>query len=561
MEYTKNRYLTALILFCLGLSVSAASYAQDSFIFHIVQKGETLYSISNRYGMSIKEIKRLNPEISDTLKVDEKLKISNTKSAPLSRHHTIQPGETLYRISQLYNIPIEYLRNANPGLSAEKFKSGTTIIIPVASPKPAHTDKNASIQELYQVKSGDTFYGIAHKFGLTTSQLAEANPNANAAQYKLNEGDFIRIPRPYRTDLKDNTSSKDEMSHTNGKKDIKAAIVFPFSTKRANIRKEVVNYYRGILLGVSLFKEQGISFNVYTFSSEDLLQTLNSQILKTSDVIFGPYYSEQIPKLSLLAEKHFIPMFIPGRYESRAVAQKSFSFFAEPEESVATEMSAQTYLQYLSGANTLFLPPKTQDGRNFFSNLSSKINERKGSWNFIANITPSSLKEKMKKSKRNILIADAATASEAKTLIKQIKALGALGAEYQISVYVPSSWLRFGESVINELHEISAYVPIPLLRTWTNTEFMHIRNLCRASFGTDISTADILKIMQGYDAAVYMFGQLVTYGRNPVNVNRVSFMGKPFDAKFRKTGNANSFYNQNLSLVHLDSGHAIKIVN
>ena len=107
MSFIKN---ISLALLLMGISV--ASIAQvpltDKSFSHTVMRGQTLYSISTMYGVSIDDIVTLNPGIDKQLKAGATLRIpQQTKSADGSvetrlHFHTIQAGETLYRITQKY---------------------------------------------------------------------------------------------------------------------------------------------------------------------------------------------------------------------------------------------------------------------------------------------------------------------------------------------------------------------------------------------------------------------------------------------------------------------------
>ena len=44
--------------------------------------------------------------------------------------HTIQAGETLYKLTTMYNVSAKDICEANPGLSAENFRIGQVILIP-----------------------------------------------------------------------------------------------------------------------------------------------------------------------------------------------------------------------------------------------------------------------------------------------------------------------------------------------------------------------------------------------------------------------------------------------
>jgi len=96
-------------------------------LYHKVKKGETLFSIAKRYGKSVEELKRLNHLKGKALKVGTTLLVGIEREKPLKvelpspgeapslgyQYHTVQEGETLYRISLKYGVSVESLREIN----------------------------------------------------------------------------------------------------------------------------------------------------------------------------------------------------------------------------------------------------------------------------------------------------------------------------------------------------------------------------------------------------------------------------------------------------------------
>ncbi len=92
--------------------------------YHIVQKGETFYSIARQYHLTIPQIRQFNhlsPE--DTLKVGQKIILKAPanvlpaqKNQPVAMnyiYHEVKPGETLYRVARHYEVTIKDLMDWN----------------------------------------------------------------------------------------------------------------------------------------------------------------------------------------------------------------------------------------------------------------------------------------------------------------------------------------------------------------------------------------------------------------------------------------------------------------
>ncbi len=96
---------------------------------HIVSRGETLTSISERYGVTISNIKQYNRlENANRIYAGQSLLLG-----PQTTVHTIKQGDTLWGLAQKYNTTVVKIKQSNPELSPERLVIGTTIIIPVES--------------------------------------------------------------------------------------------------------------------------------------------------------------------------------------------------------------------------------------------------------------------------------------------------------------------------------------------------------------------------------------------------------------------------------------------
>jgi len=97
---------------------------------HIVEVGETLYSISGKYFVAVKDIKYFNNLKSNTINVGQKLKLTGGKQPEKITYqtHIVQKGDTLYSLSKKYHITVEKLKTLN-NLINNDLSLGQTLII------------------------------------------------------------------------------------------------------------------------------------------------------------------------------------------------------------------------------------------------------------------------------------------------------------------------------------------------------------------------------------------------------------------------------------------------
>ena len=102
--------------------------------------------------------------------------------------HVVESGETFYSISRAYGITVTELQKANGMNSSSILKAGQKLIIPSATTKYEKKSEN----EIYTVQQGDTFYGIAKKNAMTVDQLLAMNGlNKNSV---LKTGQKLKVP-------------------------------------------------------------------------------------------------------------------------------------------------------------------------------------------------------------------------------------------------------------------------------------------------------------------------------------------------------------------------------
>ena len=153
---------------------------QDDNIY-IVQKGDSLYSIAQKYNLTVDELKELNNLQSNLLSVGQKLVIK--PSANLANDlntYVVKKGDSLYSIAQKFNTTVDNLKLIN-NLSANILMIGQILKVP----------SSGTNKETYTVKSGDTLYSIAREFNTTVTALIELN---NLTTSTLTIGQKLLIP-------------------------------------------------------------------------------------------------------------------------------------------------------------------------------------------------------------------------------------------------------------------------------------------------------------------------------------------------------------------------------
>ncbi len=178
------------------------------YYIHIVKKGETAYSISKAYAITVEELTKENPPAVYGLNEGQALRIpvrevsENTQqqpTAPRTRrdeikyiYHKLQPGETVYFLAKSYGVSENEIISSNPGIDITKLPVGAEIAVPR---REFMTDRQEfAVQDsnyiFHKVVRGESLASIAEKYGLSIRELRKENRNIRFPQV----GDYIRIP-------------------------------------------------------------------------------------------------------------------------------------------------------------------------------------------------------------------------------------------------------------------------------------------------------------------------------------------------------------------------------
>ncbi|MBW7573519.1 LysM peptidoglycan-binding domain-containing protein [Caproiciproducens faecalis] len=182
-------------------------------VIHVVRQGDSVYSLSSRYGVSIQKIIADN-SLEDT----ERLMIGQAIVVDAdSVNHTVTPGESLYSIARRYNTTVFRILSANPSITdPSKIKAGQVIIIPLSAEKLGTIDVNGyafpniNTNVLENTLPNLTYLSIFSYQVRPDGSLApiQDTPLIEAAR-RYNVGPMMVI-----TNIKEGASFNSELAHT-----------------------------------------------------------------------------------------------------------------------------------------------------------------------------------------------------------------------------------------------------------------------------------------------------------------------------------------------------------
>ncbi len=305
-----------------------------SYKVHKVRRKETLFSISQKFKVTVEDIKVHNKQLySKNLKKGNKIYIPQFKTIPsqvstqIIQKYTVLPKEGKWRIAYKFGISVPQLEALNPTMGPY-LKEGQQLNVPNIS----NSDEKV-IEEnefgYYTVKAKEGYYRLEKKLGLTKEQLTTLNPELIAQGLKL--GMVLKIPKSsiqnIASELFPVVNLSDTLVNLSTKK---IALLLPFKTKSIdfdslNLAKNQLkrdgyinistDFYAGVVMAIDSAKRLGISTKLEVFDTNAKMLDLKTVLLQTNfsnyDAILGPITAQNLELTAQYVQKDNVSVVSP----------------------------------------------------------------------------------------------------------------------------------------------------------------------------------------------------------------------------------------------------------
>jgi len=580
------------------------------FYVHVVKKGETLFSIAKAYNVTTQDIIQYNPSAAEGIKADQVLKIPETgnkgnevmlKESGEYRYHIVEKGQTLFSIAQKYGTKVDELIRLNPELEVSNIQVNQVIKIPLRKEAvdsilvlPAPELQSVS----YVVKEGETLFSISRKYNTSVEAIRKANPSIE--QDNIKAGMVIQIPLTGKLPVNDSTrqitpglscyvkSFCDSLAGSTRRSQVKAALLLPFySTTEAEDSVEgmeqnvarldeqnteispvsacFTEFYEGVLLALKALKEEGISVTLHTFDTEKGLPYLLALTLKPeflqSDLVIGPVLAKELNVIQPVCKEKAIPLISPISQNPEFIKDNPLFFQVNPSNNKCFDMM----MNYIAGFEKeniiVMLQPAGNDAqsalqadiiRHYFADTSAvKIVY------FVKDSCDPSLF--LDASRRNLIIIP----SKDETFVTSaIAMINTYFNQYNIEVFGPSAWLSFTSIDIEFLHNLQFTYFTPFFVDYSSPAVKSFLAEFRKVYGFEpgrMSSHGFNYAMLGYDIAYRFIKAYAIYGKAMgcclQDIKEKSILG---DYNFVRTSIINGFQNESGAIVKFTRNFEVK---
>lgn len=575
-----KRFIYAVIAL-FSLQPTARAQEAETFV-HTIKQGETVYSIARTYQVSPESILKLNPAASTGIKAGETLAIPQQQNGVQEkRFHTIQAGETLYKLTKTYRTSADEICKANPGLTAENFKAGMVIRIPVSTmpvntaPAKESTQPQGVAQsgcrEMHKVKRKETLYSIARNYNLTEAELKAANPEMNEPDYKLRKGDFVCIPFPKAQKPEEIIPTNEELMRGKAaaapQRMIRVGVILPFKGGAAENGK-MVEFYRGVLMAVEETKKSGTSVDVFAYDSgktaADIKAVLSAHTLENMDFIVGPLYQEQITLLGKFCQQHHVRLVVPFSSFGDDVYENPYYFAVNPPKSYRFAEASRLTAEIFGKDNIVFLESEENDkDAAVFVDAVRKRLERNG--NVVRCVKTDDDDQKwvkvMSQEKNNVIIPNSSDIRLLNLLFPKLKEFCEKHSGYAIKLVGYPEWQTYTDSHLENFYKFDTYAYTSFYMNPLNGKADGFESAYRKAFRAPTIVSWPRFGMLGYDTAMYFLEGISTYGED-FDRHLPQITATPYQHRFdfRRVSNWGGFINQEVEFIHYSPSHSIELI-
>lgn len=333
-----------------GTSVKTAWSTQTQS--HNVLAKETLFAIEKKYEITDEALKKANPFLEkDGLQIGQVLTIPSKTAlkatSPIQEkpvYHEVLPKETKYSIAKKYGITIQQLEKRNPEIIPNltigyrlliKGTAPKTEVISTTEPKKESAAKipQKTIEAVkyvnYEVKPKETLFSLSKMFGLSQEELIRLNP---ALANSVEIGMILKVPATPTISFETKKAITVLTNKYVGFTKMKIVLLLPFNIplvegdtlnsiatrlKKDKFLNMTLDFYSGAMIAIDSAKTLGLPINFKIFdsqeskSSSNIASIIQQNSLETADAIIGPFYQSNIEITAQLLDSNSVPVISP----------------------------------------------------------------------------------------------------------------------------------------------------------------------------------------------------------------------------------------------------------
>ena len=465
------------------------------------------------------------------------------KSTP----HVVQGGETLYSLARLHHTTIDKILSINPGLTVESLQAGQTILLPTGGAAESPTT--------HVVSKGDTMWNIAKRYNITVDELVAANPEMKQADYKLKKGSIINIPA-VTTASNSPTQTAAPVSKTvgiafllpmkatgvEGERSVEFYRGFLMAADKLRDNGRDINIYT--------YNEDA--------NQSSLVTIINKLKTQKPDVIIGPVYPAHFTEVANFAKEQQIRMVVPFSSKAWQVHTTPQLCLLNTPMQYQQIFAADLFLKIFKIRNAVFMHINNANEQTFTQQLKGRLNAAGVTTtvcNLDAPLTQ--LKSACAKNKQTVIVPDNSDPAVLRQLLERIKQFCAQYPKYKVSLFGYPGWLDHEQALREDFHVADTYIYTNAFYNPYSRGIAEFNAQYKAWFNADPLDVTPRMGLLGYDLATHLLQGFFTYGKN-FTTQRAGTGMLQSDMRFAATEAGGGLVNNSVSFIHYKNDRTIE---
>jgi LysM repeat protein len=400
------------------LFFSQLALGQEEMIRHRVVSGETFYSLSKKYNVTIDQIKAANPGVyypktGETMLIPSAWSGSTAIQSQVTYFtHVCGPGETIFTISRDYAVEVNLILETNPdfnGVAAD----GVRLKVPYLE-----NERGYIIHKVTDAKS--TLARIAGLYEVELQELSVLNPQIEDriwqgqeikvparlmyARPEMEEQHDEALPPPVETVVAGKDAEKDVATDTpndspcrepnkNPRKNCRIALMIPLHLHEMVTGPDVaelpveeqlqyepfrfLQFYQGFILAADSLERRGLRADVFVYDVgqdlEEAREILRKAEMKEMDLIIGPLYRNSFNEVASFAKAEGIPVVNPLSPRHDILSGNPQVIKVVPSAESQAENLASLIRKKFPGHQVLLVRGHSVSGQQSFNNFTTSL--------------------------------------------------------------------------------------------------------------------------------------------------------------------------------------------
>jgi LysM repeat protein/ABC-type branched-subunit amino acid transport system substrate-binding protein len=590
-----------------------------SYLLHTVKKGETLYSIGRAYNVLQKDIVFNNPDSFEGIRVGQELKIPEKAEATVAGnhpesakfiYHITEKGQTAFSLAQTYNTTLAELYKHNPELEHSSLQAGQVVVIPK---KQSAQAPEKPYYAMHEVRKRETLFSIAKEYDLDLNQVLEDNPEINPKDPKIKIGQEIRIRLPELAPIKipialsqtDTVIIREDLETSEAvncvattQKEFQIALLLPlfladnFASLADTILKkdaegryhrkdgtywiqprsgDALEFYQGALLAIDSLKKRGLKAKIHVFDTTHdtvkMRQILNNPVMKTVDLIIGPFYTEHINQTARFAAANRIFYVSPITSNIASLQNNPYLLQINAGEINSVDPMVN-FIGKRDSLRVVLIGNKAEADQTLFHAYRNKLKATfPDSLLFMHQFRTDSIvtpPQYLKSEKRNVVIITAANEGFINMLAAQ---LNAATHKYTINLYGLAIWTKFINLDPEYLHQLEFRYTTAYHIDYRRKDIVRFLQQYRKYYHTEPSMfnkqggyyfSQFQYAFLGYDVLFFFGSAMQQYGKNFGHcIAQFRMPTLQSDFRFTKVLPLSGYINSNLSIYRYTKSYTV----